>query len=115
MEQISNLPSEITLADRATVESARAAYDALSEDQKTLVTNLSALISAEAKITKLETDLAAAQAVMEQISDLPSEITLADRATVESARAAYDALTGDQKALVTNLSVLTSRLLTKSR
>ena len=108
MEQISNLPSEITLADRATVESARAAYDALSEDQKTLVTNLSALISAEAKITKLETDLAAAQAVMEQISDLPSEITLADRATVESARAAYDALTGDQKALVTNLSVLTS-------
>lgn len=107
VEQISDLPSRITLDDKAAVESAREAYDALTSDQKAYVTNLSVLTTAEEKIRKLEADIAAAQTVMERISDLPSEITLADKAAVESVRAAYDALTGDQKALVTNLSVLT--------
>ena len=107
VEQISDLPSRITLDDKAAVESAREAYDALTSDQKAYVTNLSVLTTAEEKIRKLEADIAAAQTVMGRISDLPSEITLADKAAVESVRAAYDALTGDQKALVTNLSVLT--------
>lgn len=107
VERISDLPSGITLDDKAAVESAREAYDALTSDQKPYVTNLSVLTNAEEKIRKLEEDIEAAETVMERISDLPSEITLADRAAVESVRAAYDALTGDQKALVTNLSVLT--------
>lgn len=104
--KISGLPETITLDDKAIVKEARSAYDALTDDQKSLVTNLTVLTDAEDQISRLEADQAAAESVMELISDLPSPITLADKEAVEYARASYDALTDDQKSLVTNLSVL---------
>ena len=109
IEQINALPSPVTLADKGAVEAARAAYDALTDAQKLLVTNLNTLETAESAIVQAEeeaADQAAADAVINQINALPSQITLADKDTVEAARAAYDALTEEQKALVTNLSVL---------
>jgi len=80
----------------------------LADDQKALVTNLAVLEAAEARIAQLEADLAAANAVIAQIAALEpvDELTLDDKAAVEAARAAYEALTDDQKALVTNLAVL---------
>ena len=109
IEQINALPSPVTLADKGAVEAARAAYDALTDAQKLLVTNLSTLETAESAIVQAEeeaADQAAADAVINQINALPSQITLADKDAVEAVRAAYDALTEEQKALVTNLSVL---------
>ena len=109
IEQINALPSPVTLADKDAVEAARAAYDALTDAQKLLVTNLSTLETAESAIVQAEeeaADQAAADAVINQINALPSQITLADKDAVEAVRAAYDALTEEQKALVTNLSVL---------
>ena len=48
--------------------------------------------------------------VIAQINALPAaaEITAADKAKIEAARAAYNLLNGDQKALVTNLDKLTA-------
>ena len=48
-----------------------------------------------------------ADAVTEQINSLPAAdaLTLADKAAVEAAREAYEALTGNQKALVTEETV----------
>ena len=109
INQIAALPSQITLADKDAVEAARAAYDALTDAQKNLVTNLSVLEQAESAIEQAETDAAnqaAADAVINQIAALPSQITLADKDEVEAARAAYEALTEEQKALVRNLFVL---------
>ena len=97
-EQISSLPEEITLDDKTDVEAARAAYDALTDDQKAFVDD-----ETVEKLTDAETaiaDLEAAAEVTEQINNLPEEITLDDKDDVEAARAAYDALTDDQKALV---------------
>ena len=62
---INALPAaaEITAADKAQIESARAAYDALNGDQKTLVTN-----ETLDKLTAAETALAAAENLFPQHS-----------------------------------------------
>ena len=99
---IDALPDPVTAEDEAAVQQARTAYDALTEKQKKLITNLSVLEAAE----KIIADLKAAGSVMALISALPSDITLDDRADVEAARSAYSALTEAQKQLVSNLSVL---------
>ena len=64
----------------------------------------------EEKIAALEKDAAdtkAANAVIERINALPevSKITLDDKNDVETARAAYNALTADQKAKVSSDTV----------
>ena len=56
----------------------------------------------EARIAKEAADAAAADAVIAKIDALKevSDLALSDKSTVEAARAAYDALTDDQKALI---------------
>ena len=54
IDQIEALPQEITLADKESVQAARAAYDALSVEEQAQVTNLEKLTAAEAAIAKLE-------------------------------------------------------------
>ena len=89
------------------MEAARAAYDALTKDQKALVDEdaLAKLTAAEDKITALEKDaqgeaaFAAAEKAMFALPD-KANVTLKDAEAVEAARAAYDALTEDQQAAV---------------
>ncbi|MBR4867703.1 MAG: dockerin type I repeat-containing protein, partial [Clostridia bacterium] len=97
-----------TLDDKASVQAARKAYNALTSAQKEYVTNLSKLTSAESKIAELEkaeADKAAAKVVQNQIAALNVQ-SLDDKASVQAARKAYNALTSAQKAYVTNLSAL---------
>ena len=96
----------VTLENREAIEAARNAYDALTEEQQSYVTNYSVLTAAEAELKALE-EQAAADAVTEQINSLPAAdaLTLEDKAAVEAAREAYEALTGNQKALVTEETV----------
>ena len=77
---------------KAKIDEARAAFDALSEDQKAIVPNYDTLI-------KDETDYAAVAAVVYKIDNI-GDITFDDasRAKVAEARAEYEALSGDQKA-----------------
>ena len=109
---INALPAadELTLNDEAAVAAARAAYEALSEAEQAQVTNLAALEAAEAKIDQLEAeqDQQAASAADAVIAALPAvdAITLDDAAAVAEARAAYDALTPEQQALVNNYDAL---------
>ena len=108
---IAALPAvdELTLSDKSDVTAARDAYEDLTAAQKDLVENLADLEAAETKIVELEeqaSDEEAAAAVEAEIAALPAEVTLADEADVEAARANYDALTAAQQALVTNLDVL---------
>ncbi|MGI6079123.1 MAG: hypothetical protein ACOYCB_13385, partial [Fastidiosipilaceae bacterium] len=58
IEAIDALPEEITLEDAEAVADARAAYDALTEEQQELVTNVDVLEAAEAKIAELEEEAA---------------------------------------------------------
>ena len=90
------------------ISSARSAYDALTEDQKALVTNANALIKAEldyAELVKTAADVEAARTVEGKINAIGT-VSLDSKTVIEDARKAYEALTATQKALVGNLSVL---------
>lgn len=104
---INALPDTITLENKAAVEEARAAYDALNDKAEAMVSSqtVSKLTSAESKIAQLEKeadDLKEASKVINQINALPgvNDIELEDEAEIVAARAAYDGLTDDQKAIV---------------
>ena len=107
---------DVTLEKKESVEAARNAYDALSTDAKKLVSNYDVLVQAEKTIQTLEAkkqqeelknqmDAAAAASVSSAITAI-EEVTLDKRGVVEAARAAYNTLTEDQKALVTNYTDL---------
>lgn len=95
----------VTSADQeGSVSAARAAYDALTDEQKALVANYDLLTAAEQSIA----DYKAADSV-EALIDAASQVQyLSDKQTVDNARAAYDALSDAQKILVGNLDALTA-------
>ena len=88
------------------IDAARTAYNALTDEQKELVTNYDTLTTAEAKYEELK------QAGAKNVKDLINAIgTLeyneACKNKINAARTAYNALTNEQKALVDNLYTLT--------
>ncbi len=111
---------ELTLEHRSAVEQARAAYDALTPEQREQVSNLSLLEAAEAEMTRLteayETErAAAAQAVVEAIAAIgtvdetnyESKKELID--TAAAALAEYETAYGsdaEAAALITNRQAL---------
>ena len=103
-EIINELPEkdDVTVADTGDIIAARAAYNALTDDQKAMVDKdtLDKLTAAETAVINALTDAFAAAQVSTQINKLPEKITFADKEAVEAARAAYDALSDDQKAYV---------------
>lgn len=99
---------EVTLYSKSDIEKARNAYEALIEDWKAWLPEekMKLLEEAEARYAELyqadrdrKRDILTAQEVEEQILAL-GEITLDSKEDIEAARAAYDALTDAQKALV---------------
>ena len=103
----------VTLESEEAIKAARAAYDALTADQKKLVDETK-LTAAETKLGELKAaaekaaaDKAAADAVIAQIEAI-GKVTLESKEAIAAAREAYEALTAEQKALVTNLNVLTA-------
>ena len=109
-ERIKALPSieNITLDNKKEIAEIREDYEALTDAQKYFIDNLNVLEAAEAKIVELEkpSNNEAVDKVIDLIDKLPEKITLKDKETIEATRKAYDALTDEQKALVTNLAKL---------
>lgn len=104
-----NAIGEVTLESEAAILEARAAYDALEEEQKNYVTEetLKVLTDAESRLTELKeaeaqkkADQEAAAAVTEQINAI-GEVTLESEAVIQAARAAYEGLTEAQREYVT--------------
>ena len=98
------------------IDAARNAYSELTADQKALVTNYEVLTTAEttyanlkAAAEKAAADKAAADDVIAKINAIGEvAYTEACKNLIDAARNAYNALTADQKALVTNYEVLTT-------
>ena len=105
-----------TDACKKKIDNASTAYEALTDDQKALVTNLDVLTMAKqtyedlkAAAEKLAADKAAADVVIAKITAIGNvEYTDVCKDKIDDASNAYDALTDDQKTLVTNLEVLTT-------
>ena len=102
---ISDLPSpgKITLADASDVRTAKAQFDLLTDAQKTEIS--------EALKKKLNdcytaiTDMEAAKIVSDAIAALPATPTVDDIGAIRSAEEAYNKLTDDQKAYLTQSEV----------
>ena len=110
----------VTLERKAAIEAARAAYDALTEEQLAIFNelypdHLKILTDAEARYEELkkeaeqeEIDKAAAQEVIKLINDIGGveSVTGSSGPKIRKARAAFAALTDTQKGYVTNYDVL---------
>lgn len=101
-DDVVKLINAIDPGNRETVEIARAAYDALTDVQKALVSAdaYKRLTDTEAAIQALDEQQAQDQKVADDVAALINAIETGDRETVAAARAAYDALDDVQKALV---------------
>lgn len=106
VELINKVPENVALKDEEAVLSARAAYDALTSEQKALVNEevLVKLIVAEEKIQQLKVELEAnkeaANKVIELINKIPENISLEEKEAILAVRTAYNALTAEQKSLI---------------
>ncbi len=107
VEKLISAIGTVTKESKSAIEEARAAYDALTDEQKALVENYDVLTSAETALAKIENDIKAAESVETMISAIGT-VTKESKSAIEEARAAYDALTDEQKALVENYEVLTT-------
>ena len=116
MDKIAAIGSvELTPECKAKINAARTLYDALTEEQKEMISNLDVLIKAEADYKELEQpggdtdpDRQEAKAVADKITAIGTvTFTPECKAKIDAARSAYNALTEAQKELVTNLEVLT--------
>lgn len=119
---IDELPpvDQLTLDDETSVKRVRIMYDSLETDEeKSVITNYNKLLKAEARIQELkeekeqhEADLEAAADVIDAIEWLPetNQVTFSGlnyiTRRINNAQAAYDALTENQKKLVTNYDKL---------
>lgn len=102
-------PVELSEHCKYYIEGSRAAYNALTDEQKTQVTNYSTLTDAETQWA----DLAApaqpyADAVIDLINAIPNPVVYTQECkdAIDAAQAAYDALTDGQKILVSNYETL---------
>jgi VCBS repeat-containing protein len=106
---IAKISDPVTLSDKEAIEKARAAYNALTEGRKKLVTKHDQLQAAEAAYAALiaeQENTEAARNVDDLIAKISDPVTLSEKTAIEEARAAYNALTEEQKNLVTKLEQL---------
>ncbi|CCX58483.1 putative uncharacterized protein [Blautia hydrogenotrophica CAG:147] len=101
---IDNLGDSITLEQQEVIEEARAEYDALTDEEKELITNYEKLVEAEATLEILVLDKETAEAVKEQIKNI-GEVTLESETAILEARMAYNDLTESQKAYISDYYV----------
>ena len=98
---------KVTLAERDAVKAAQDAYDALSAEQKEYLTFAQA-----AKVTALAKRIAELEAApiksVEALIDAIGTVTLDSKSAIDEARAAYDKLTAEQQAKVSNYAALTA-------
>ena len=107
VEQKIDAIGKVTLDSATAINEARTAYDALEEDAKQYVSNYETLTNAEATLKQLlEAEDAALADVIQKINDIGT-VTLDSEDAINAARSAYDKLSDENKAKVTNYSVLT--------
>ncbi|WP_195574353.1 S-layer homology domain-containing protein [Paenibacillus sp. 1001270B_150601_E10] len=100
--KIAAIPDELKPQDEAAILEAKAEYDALTIRQKSLVTNASKLNHAIIQIEVVKENHAKAEQVTALIQLLPdpTALTVGDKAKVDEAETAFQALNDNQKALV---------------
>ena len=110
VEALIDAIGEVTLDSKSAIDEARKAYDKLTAAQQARVSNYATLTAAETTYAKLVQDKAdqdAADAVIAKI-DAIGTVTLDSKSAIDEARKAYDKLTAEQQARVSNYATLTA-------
>ena len=107
IKAIDALPEEITMQDEGKVHHANALYIVLDEEYQKRVPNYSKLEKALDIIRTFDEDV---KNVVSKINLIPSKLTLDDKDQVIEVLALYNALTDDQKNIVTNYDLLEEAL-----
>lgn len=102
VEQLIGAIGEVSLSSERAINDARVAYDALTDAQRALVGNYDVLQQAEAAYTAL----AAAVSEVERLIDAIGPVNIESGKAIADARAAYNALTEEQRAAVENYKQL---------
>jgi len=102
-EMIKNLPLVINITHKELVEAARKAYDALTDKEKSLITNYQKLLNAENKIV---IEIAKYQSVIDLINLIPDPVTLSSSSKIIEAENAYEKLSELYRPFVTNYQKL---------
>ena len=105
-ERLIDAIGEVTLESEDAITSARAAYDALTEEQQKQVGNYKVLTAAEAALAALKKAEQAEIDAVEAKIDAIGDVTLNSEKAITAAREAYEALTDAQKARVENYDTL---------
>lgn len=108
IEKINDIGDVVYTAEcKAKIDDARNSYNSLTPTEKLSVTNYNILITAEADYAILDNDHQIANNVIVKISEI-GEVTYVGlhNTKIEGARNAYNNLTEEQKALVTNYQTL---------
>ena len=102
--------SNVTLDDKTKVDEARTAYNNLSKDAKTYVSNIQKLENLESRITEIINAKSDATNVTNQIIALPNveDADLDDKEKITAVRNAYNNLSDEAKTYVKNLDKLES-------
>lgn len=105
-----NAIGTVTENSKAAIENAETLYAALPEEYKASVTNYETLTAARAAYDKLLADKAEQAKIDNVIAliDIIGDVTENSKDDIETAEAAYAALTDAQKARVTNYATLTA-------
>lgn len=106
---IDSLPDAITLDDEQTINTAFTLYNALSSEEKKLVTNYLTLCTKQVQLEELLEDLnnqKIAKIVIDLINQLPNNVTLNDKELVENAYNEFNKLSYAQRNYVTNFDRL---------
>ena len=106
-----NAIGDVTISSEQAIDDVKSAYDNLNEGQREKVDNHDTLVAAESKLaelkeTKAKEDQSKADEVTAAINAI-GDIALDKKDQVAQARDSYNALSSDQKSLVTNLQTLT--------
>lgn len=105
-DKISKLNKDISLSDRAYIESVRKEYSDSEVEVKKLITNITILKKAESRLQVLLHEQSLADNIIARINGLDKEVTLADASRIEEIRNDYENLPVGSKALVYNINVL---------
>ena len=100
---------ELTQHCKYFIEGSRAAYDALTDEQKAQITNYSTLTDAEEQWAALVAEAKPyADAVVDLINAIPNPVVYTQECknAIDAAQNAYDALTDGQKIFVSNYETL---------
>lgn len=100
---------ELTQHCKDFIEGSRAAYNALTDEQKAQITNYSTLTDAEAQWAALVAEAKPyADAVVDLINAIPNPVVYTQECkdAIDAAQAAYNALTDGQKMFVSNYETL---------